>query len=67
MLIWQKKTIKSNIFHFSKRLYRVEQSRKHLEKLVLSRADRDSIKICELKVTVKLFVIQASKVLRLQR
>ena len=36
-----------DIFHFFKSLHRVEQTRKHLEKLVWSRTDRDSIKICE--------------------
>ena len=32
---------------------------KHLEKLVWSETSHASIKMCELKVTVKLFVIQA--------
>ena len=49
MWIYQK-TIKFDIFHFSKWLHHVERTEK---------CDRDSIKICELKVTVKFFVIQA--------
>ena len=48
-----------DFFHFFKWLHCVERTRKHLEKLVRSRTDRDSIKICELKVTVNFFVIQA--------
>ena len=39
-------------------MHRVKRTRKRLEKLVWCRTDPDSIKICELKVTVKCFVIQ---------
>ena len=54
-----KKHLKLIFFTFLKWLHRVERTRKHLEKLVWSIIDRDSIKICKLKITVKFFVIQA--------
>ena len=46
-------------FSFSEWLHRVKRTRKYVEKFVWSRNDRDSIKICELEVTVEFFVIQA--------
>ena len=49
----------NDIFHFFKSSHRVERTQKHLEKCISSRTDRDSTKICELKITVKFFVIQA--------
>ena len=51
--------MKIDIFHFSKWCYPVKRKRKHLEKLAWSRTHRDFIKICDLKVSAKLFVIQA--------
>ena len=44
------------ILYFYKLLHRVERIWKHLEKLVWNRTDRDSIKMCELKITVKFYV-----------
>ena len=59
-LIWIcQKIIKIAIFHFFECLHRVEWTQKYLEKLIRRNTDRNSIKICELKVTVKVFVIQA--------
>ena len=52
------KNNKTDIFQFSKWLHRVEWIRKHLEKLLWSRTDHDTTKICELKVTVKFGAIR---------